>query len=167
MIARPDSSTPFRKMTWGRKITRWVLAALYLFAGIAHLRTPEPFLRIMPDWVPWPDSVVVFTGIAEILGAVALAQPWSTRLRQAAGIGLALYALSVWPANIHHMMMDMARTDGGWGLTYHLPRMLLQPVLIWLALWTGEVVGPAKPGSWFRRPDNPISRDASTRRRSS
>jgi uncharacterized membrane protein len=145
MIARPAGSEPVRA------IARWILAALYLIAGIAHLRTPEPFLRIVPDWVPWPDRVVTLSGIAEVLGALALAQPWSRRVRQAAGMSLALYALCVWPANIHHMTMDLARADGGWGLAYHIPRMLLQPVLIWLALWAGEVIGPAKPDNWPRR----------------
>ncbi|MDR7101399.1 DoxX family protein [Croceicoccus sp. BE223] len=130
---------------------RWLLAALYIIAGIAHLRDPALFVRITPDWVPAPDAVIALTGVAELLGAMALIQPWSGRLRQAAGIGLALYALCVWPANIHHMTMDLANPDGGWGLAYHVPRMLLQPVLIWLALWTGEVVGPAAPGKWHRR----------------
>ena len=77
------------------------------------------------------------TGIAELLGAIALAQPWSRRLARAGGIGLAFYALCVWPANINHFAMDMARAGHGWGLAYHLPRMAAQPVVIWLALWTG------------------------------
>jgi uncharacterized membrane protein len=46
----------------------------------------------------------------------------------------------VFPANIHHFALDMARADHGLGLAYHGPRMLLQPVLVWLALWTGEVL---------------------------
>jgi uncharacterized membrane protein len=94
----------------------------------------------MPPFVPAPAQVVLLTGIAEALGAVALLQPWSRRLRSAGGIGLALYALCVWPANINHFALDMARPDHGWGLAYHVPRMLLQPVLIWLALWTGGAV---------------------------
>ncbi|MEO1731764.1 MAG: hypothetical protein AAFR64_13650, partial [Pseudomonadota bacterium] len=52
------------------------------------------------------------------------------------------YALCVWPANINHFAMNMGREDGGLGLTYHVPRMMLQPVLIWLALWVGEVPMP-------------------------
>ena len=110
---------------------------LYLVAGWFHLTAPRPFLRIMPAFVPFPAQVVRLTGVAELLGALALAQPWSPRLRRAAGIALALYALCVWPANVNHFAMDMARPDHGWGLAYHIPRMLAQPLLIWLALWTG------------------------------
>ena len=118
---------------------RLVLAALYGFAGYMHLVKPEPFLSITPAWVPFPEAVVLWTGVAEILGAIALLQPFSKPLRQAAGVGLALYALCVWPANINHFAMDMARADGGLGLAYHVPRMFAQPLVIWLALWVGDV----------------------------
>lgn len=124
-----------------------MLALLYLVAAWFHLTAPRPFLRIMPRFVPWPEQVVQWTGVAELLGAAALAQPWSRPVRRAAGVALALYALCVWPANINHFAMDMARADHGWGLAYHIPRMIAQPVLIWLALWTGG----ATEWPWRRR----------------
>jgi hypothetical protein len=37
------------------------------------------------------------------------------------------------------MLIDMAQPDLGLGMAYHLPRLAFQPVLIWLALWTGGV----------------------------
>ena len=128
-----------------RAALRWILAAFYALAGLAHLADPSPFLSIMPDAVPAPETVVFWTGIAEILGAIALVQPWSDKLRRWGGIGLALYALCVFPANINHFVMDMARDDGGLWLAYHLPRMVAQPILIWLALWVGGVT------DWPRR----------------
>lgn len=117
---------------------RWLLGLFYAVAGFFHLTAPDPFLRIVPTWVPAPEEVVWATGVAELAGALGLVQPVSPRLRKFAGIGLALYALCVWPANGHHMMMDLARPDGGWGLAYHLPRMLAQPLIAWAALWAGE-----------------------------
>jgi len=124
---------------------RLVLAALYAIAGVMHLVAPGPFLSITPSWVPFPEVVVLWTGVAEILGAIGLVQPFSKPLRRAAGIGLALYALCVWPANINHFAMDMARADGGLGLAYHVPRMIAQPLVIWLALWVADV-----PMAWKR-----------------
>jgi len=121
-----------------RPVLRWVLAVFYAVAGVIHLIRPEPFLTIMPAWVPAPYAVVLGTGIAEILGAIGLVQPFSKPLRRAAGWGLALYALCVWPANINHFIMDMARADGGLGLAYHVPRMFAQPVIIWLAIWVSR-----------------------------
>lgn len=122
-----------------RDFLRWLLAMFYFYAGYAHIASPDPFLQIMPPQVPWPEQVVFWTGVAELLGAAALLQPYTPQLRRAGAIGLALYALCVWPANINHMLMDMARPDGGWGMAYHVPRMALQPVIIWLALWTGGI----------------------------
>ncbi|UIP07744.1 DoxX family protein [Erythrobacter sp. SDW2] len=128
---------------------RWLLAIFYLAAGIAHLRSPEFFLAIMPPWVPMHAEVVLWTGVAEIAGAIGLAQPLWPSLRRAAAIGLAGYAVCVFPANVHHFALDMAREDGGLGLAYHVPRMFAQPVIIWLALWVGEAT------DWpFPRPTN-------------
>ena len=122
-----------------RTALRWLLAGFYAVAGYFHLTAPEPFLRIMPGWVPFAPQVVLWTGVAELLGAVGLAQPWSPGLRRAAGMGLALYAVCVYPANVNHMLLDFARPGHGWGLAYHIPRLLAQPLLVWLALWAAEV----------------------------
>ncbi|AUX69059.1 hypothetical protein CHX26_05685 [Porphyrobacter sp. HT-58-2] len=119
-------------------VMRWLLAAFYLLAGVIHLLEPAPFLAIMPGWVPAPEAVVLGTGVAEIFGAIGLVQPFSPPLRRAAGWGLALYALCVWPANINHFMLDLARADGGLGLAYHVPRMFAQPAIIWLAWWVSR-----------------------------
>ncbi len=123
---------------------RWLLAAFYLLAGVIHLVKPAPFLTIMPAWVPAPEAVVLWTGVAEILGAIGLVQPFSPPLRRAAGWGLALYALCVWPANINHFIIDMGRADGGLGLAYHIPRMIAQPVIIWLAWWVSRTSKTAR-----------------------
>jgi uncharacterized membrane protein len=113
---------------------RTLLAIFYLIAGIAHLKSPATFLAIMPGWVPFPEMVITLTGIAELAGAIGLMLP---RLRYAAGIGLALYALCVWPANINHMVNNIALNGQTASMAYHIPRMIAQPIIIWLALWVG------------------------------
>jgi uncharacterized membrane protein len=55
-------------------------------------------------------------------------------------VGLALYALCVWPANVRHMEIDLARPDRGLGLGYHIPRLLAQPLIIAWALWAGGIL---------------------------
>jgi len=112
------------------------MAALYLTAGAFHLAAPGPFMRITPGWVPQPDLVIALTGLAELAGAAGLVQPWSPPLRRSAGWALMTYALCVWPANINHMLIDLAKSNHGWGLAYHLPRQLAQPLLIWAAPWS-------------------------------
>ncbi len=117
-----------------------MLALFYGAAGVAHLVTPAPFLAVTPGWVPWPAGVVLLTGLAELAGAAGLVQWFAPRLRRAAAIGLALYAVCVFPANINHMLFDMAKAEPVAGWDYHIPRMLFQPFVVWLALWAGEVI---------------------------
>jgi uncharacterized membrane protein len=119
-------------------ILRGVMVVFYAGAGVLHLRSPHVFEQIVPPWVPLPHAVVLATGVAELLGAAGLIiRP----LRKLAGWGLAAYALCVWPANFYHAFAHIAigGTALGWG--YHAPRLLFQPVLIWAALFAGEVIG--------------------------
>jgi uncharacterized membrane protein len=120
-----------------RTALRFLLALIYLLAGLAHLRVPAGFVQITPAWVPVPELVVLLTGLCEIAGAVALA--FIPHLRRAAGIALAAYAVFVFPANINHALNDIA--IGGVDLSwwYHGPRLLLQPVAVWWALWASGV----------------------------
>ena len=116
---------------------RLVLAAFYLGAGILHLKSPQGFIKIVPSFVPWPAQVVWLTGFAEIAGAIGLMVP---RLQKAAGIGLALYAICVFPANINHAInqIDIGALPNSWW--YHGPRIVLQPILVWCALWCSGVL---------------------------
>lgn len=124
-----------------KTIARVVLALAYFAAGYLHIARPDGFLQITPSWVMWPDKVVFCTGVAEIAGAIGLMVPprilsWA---RPAAGIGLALYALCVWPANFNHAFNDIAiggETANWW---YHGLRLPAQPLIIWAALWVGDV----------------------------
>ncbi len=121
----------------GRATARGVLAAAYLAAGVLHVTVPEPFLLITPGWVPFPRAVIFGTGLCELAGAAGLL---TRRLRRAAGIGLALYAVCVYPANIKHALGALPAGSVQLGLWYHVPRLLLQPVLVWWALFAGEAV---------------------------
>lgn len=120
-----------------RTILRWLLALAYGYAGYRHLATPAPFLAITPPWVPQPALVVAATGAAEIAGAIGLLIP---QTRRAAGWGLALYALCVWPANFHHAFAHVAIGGTTLGWWYHAPRLAAQPLIIWWALWASGAV---------------------------
>lgn len=141
LAPHPRESRPEGRV---RYIARWLLASIYGAAGILHLTHPAPFLTIVPEWVPGPDRIIALTGVAELLGAAGLLQTRALSLRHAAGWGLAAYALCVWPANFHHMQLDMAQPDHGLGLGYHVPRLVAQPLIIWWALWASGAIGKRK-----------------------
>jgi uncharacterized membrane protein len=122
---------------WVRPCIRLLLAIAYAAVGVAHLNNPDGFLPIMPDFVPFKRDVVIWTGVAEIAGAIGLLVP---RLRRAAAWGLAAYAVCVFPANIKHAVEGVAVSGVVLGWDYHVPRLLAQPVLVWLALWAGGII---------------------------
>ncbi|NPV20789.1 DoxX family protein [Bradyrhizobium aeschynomenes] len=120
-----------------RAVMRWLMAAFYTAAGVAHLVTPEPFLRITPSVVPFAPQVILLTGLCELAGAAALV---TRPLRRWAGIGLAAYAVCVWPANVKHAIegIDLPYLGSSW--LYHGPRLAFQPVLVWWALYGAAVI---------------------------
>ena len=121
----------------GRRAFRRVLATFYLIGGLGHLLIPDKFILIMPDAVPFPREVIFITGLCEIAGAIGLL---TKRWRWWAGVALAAYAICVFPANLKHAFAGVAvppLPDSWW---YHGPRLLLQPVLVWWALFAGGAI---------------------------
>jgi len=120
-----------------RAIMRWMMGALYVAAGIAHLAVPEKFLLITPAWVPLAPQVIFVTGLCELAGAVALV---TKPLRAWAGVALAAYALCVWPANFKHAIdgIDLPYLGTSW--FYHGPRLAFQPILVWWALYSAGLI---------------------------
>ena len=122
---------------------RVLLAVFYGVAGILHIAIPEPFLTITPAWVPQAETVILLTGLCEIAGAIGLLVP---SLRRYAAIGLALYAVCVFPANIKHAIDSLGAVSVSplqW--LYHIPRLFLQPVIVWATLFAaGLLTWPAR-----------------------
>lgn len=120
----------------GRKTALALLVAFYALAGAGHFAFTAAMARIVPDWIPAPRAMVIATGVAELVGALALLHP---RTRHAAGSALAAYALCVWPANVEHARLDLTHGTG-LPLWYHGLRLALQPVIIWWALWASGAI---------------------------
>lgn len=107
-----------------KTIALFVLAAIFVTAGIFHFLKPEPFERIVPPFLPFPRALVYISGVAEIAGGLALLVP---QLRFAAGIWLILLLIAVFPANLH---MALAPERAGLGIA---------PIWLWLRL-PGQLV---------------------------
>lgn len=109
-----------------------IAAILYVAAGTLHFIKPEPYLRIMPPYIPWHVFMVRASGICEIIGGLGLLV---ARTRRAAAWGLVALLIAVFPANLY---MATNPLEGGaasiapvirWG------RLPLQPLLVWWLLW--------------------------------
>jgi uncharacterized membrane protein len=121
-----------------RLVGRLVLAALFLFAGTCHLLDPQLFLPIMPPWIPQPIAGIVISGVAELLGALGLLVP-IREVQLAAGWGLLLLLVAVFPANIY-MAVAHVQVHGfpaeNWMSWARLP---LQPLLMLLVSWAAGI----------------------------
>jgi uncharacterized membrane protein len=115
--------------TW-RMISLYGMAALYIGAGINHFIHPNTYYLIMPPWLPLPMTLVIMSGVFEIVGGLLLL-PAVTR--KAAAWFIVLLLIAIFPANIQ-MMLNYYRADNHhfWLTVLRLP---LQLVLIWWA-WT-------------------------------
>ncbi len=83
------------------KIFLYIMAALYILAGVNHFLNPGFYKKMMPGWLPAHYLLIYTSGGAEIiLGALLL--PPSTRKWAAWGIILLLVA--VFPANVQMML---------------------------------------------------------------
>ena len=144
----PEYDRYSSRLKTGRTVARTILAVAYVAAGVLHICVPAPFISITPDWVQFPHVVILLTGLCEIAGAVAL---FTGRLRRTAGLALALYAVCVYPANLKHAFAaPVEAVHLGWW--YHAPRLALQPVLVWWALFAGGVLTWPFKGKRSRMP---------------
>jgi uncharacterized membrane protein len=119
-----------------RAVLRAVLGVAMIGIGVVHFVQPEPFVRIVPSWLPAPLVLVWVSGVFEVLGGVGLFVP---RARRVAGLGLCALYVAVFPANVN-MAVNHLTFDGVtpvppvllWG------RLPLQAVLIALAWWVSR-----------------------------
>lgn len=118
-------------------VLRCLLAAVYVGFGFVHLTAAAALLPLMPLWVPAPLAVIKFTGLCEIVGGLALVTPPT---RKAAGIMLAIYAVCVYPANLHHAFSHVTVRGLPSSWWYHGPRLAFQPVFVWWALFAGDLI---------------------------
>ena len=107
-----------------------LLAVTFVAAGVNHFVSPGVYLKIMPEYLPWPLVLVHVSGFFEVLGGVGLAVP---RLRRAAGWGLIALLVAVFPANVDMLVnADQFPAIPVWALVARLP---LQGVLIAWVWW--------------------------------
>jgi len=52
-----------------KKAGLYIMAALYVAAGINHFIHPEFYRKIMPPWLPFHDGLIFISGVFEILFA--------------------------------------------------------------------------------------------------
>lgn len=117
-----------------------LLALLFTAAGVLHFVRPETYVRIIPPLLPYPLALVYISGVAEIIGGLALLVP---AVRPWAGLWLIALLAAVFPANLY---MALAPGQTGFGIApvwlwLRLPLQLVLIAWVWWAARSGSLLG--------------------------
>ncbi len=108
----------------------YLMALLYIAAGIWHFIKPKMYVKIMPPRLPAPFTLVYVSGVAEIVLGILLlpevTRPW-------AAWGIIALLVAVFPANVQMMKLYYQKQIPHRWIT--VARLPLQLLLIWWAWW--------------------------------
>lgn len=102
----------------------------FSIGGVAHFAATDAEVRIVPPYIPWPRTIVLLTGVFELLGVAGLLY---RPTRRAAGIGLLALTIAVTPANVYMLQHADSFHVPYWALVMRLP---LQGALLLLIAWS-------------------------------
>ncbi|WP_187148057.1 DoxX family protein [Leptospira biflexa] len=115
-----------------KKFFMYSLAIFYIVAGTNHFLSPEFYLEMMPDYLPFHELLNVTSGLSEItLGLLVLYE----RMRKLACYGIILLLLAIYPANINMLLEALDGKDFGvpiWALYVRLPFQFLFIYWAWV-----------------------------------
>src|SRR5690348_3462162 len=74
------------------------LAAFWIIAGGNHFAMPKIYEAIMPDYLPAHRELVLWSGVAEIIGGIAVVSPATRRFARWWLLGV---LAAFYPANVH------------------------------------------------------------------
>jgi uncharacterized membrane protein len=127
-----------------RRVVRVLVAIAMVSVGVLHFTDPEPFVRIVPAFLPAKLELVWLSGAAEILLGVGLLPKVTRRW---ASLGLVALFIAVFPANINMAINEVQLNPESpipvWAMWARLPFQLL---FIAAALFVGkDGDGSARP----------------------
>ena len=106
----------------------YLMALVYVAAGIYHFVNPKLYMKIMPTYLPYHLQLIYISGVIEIVLGIMLI-PEGTR-SIAAWLIIAML-IAIFPANIQMAITFWQKKHPFfWGTVARLP---LQIVLIWWA----------------------------------
>ena len=117
-----------------RRVLTYLLGSGMIFAGAMHFINPEPFVKIVPAYLPQPNLLVAISGFFEIIGGLGI---MISKTRKFASWGLIALYIAVFPANINMAVNDIHLSENGMDNWVYWLRLPLQFVLICWAWWVG------------------------------
>ncbi|MDY0393915.1 DoxX family membrane protein [Virgibacillus halophilus] len=112
---------------------RLAIAVMFLFTAMAHWgKRRAGLINMVPPSLPNPNFIVTLTGILEIIGAIGLLIPLTSKI---ASICLAILLIVMFPANIHAAKLSVKIGESP--VTSLLPRTVLQIIFVTTVILAG------------------------------
>ncbi len=136
MLPLTQEAGVFLPMNAAKQGLKYLLGVAFVLAGINHFRTPDFYIRIMPDYIPAHAFMVYLSGVTEILAGLLLLIPKTQRWGAWAIVGhlVAFFPVHIWMIQKADRFSDVPL----WGLW---ARLAFQFVFL---AWAG----------WYTRPDD-------------
>ena len=99
----------------------------FILVGIEHFRSPQKFVDIVPNYLPFALFLVYLTGVIEIVGGLGIIYPDT---REITGRLMVLFLLAVYPANFYMWANDVPFNGTRLTTNGHLVRLSVQMLLI-------------------------------------
>lgn len=121
-----------------KKPALYLMAFLYLLAGVNHFVSPESYLPIIPDYLPNHELINILAGLAEIILGIGLLIP-KTKVISAWGVVFMLIAFI--PSHAYFIQIGSC-IEGGictpeWVGWFRL--IVIHPLLLaWAWIYTKE-----------------------------
>ena len=110
----------------------YIMAVMYVFAGLMHFIKPKMYMRIMPKYLPNHKTLVYLSGIAELLLGIGLCIP-ALKTMSIYGIITMLASFLL----VHFYMLSGEKTSAGipkWVLLLRLPLQFVLMYWAWIYL---------------------------------
>ncbi len=118
-----------------RRLT-WILGCVFIAAGVNHFVATDFYMKMMPPYLPNHLLLVQVSGVAEALGGLGVLIP---RTRRAAGWGLILLLVAVFPANVQ---MSLDAHAAGASLLWQAVTWMRLPFQALFIYWVWEATQP-------------------------
>lgn len=106
----------------------YLMASLYILAGINHFRVPRIYVKMIPSSLPSPKLLNALSGAAEIILGILLCIP---SVSSFAAWGIIALLIAIFPANVY--MYTNEKAAMGLPKWVRLIRLPLQLALIYWA----------------------------------
>lgn len=111
---------------------QYILGIIFILAGMNHFRKPKLYERIIPPYIPAHSTVVMLSGIAEMVLGFAL---MNKNYQEPAAWGIILILILFIPVHIYMFQNKKASLKfPKWALILRIP--LQFGIMLWAYLYT-------------------------------